>query len=67
MCAVPRQGPCPSKTTAKVQKVWESAKKVEEKFEGNGKMLIQLSQVGLSIKKEVPVVQSKKTFRWLHC
>ena len=29
-------------------------------------MLIQLSQVGRSIKKEVPVVQSKKKFRWLH-
>ena len=62
MCAVPRQGPCPSNTTAKVQNVWESAKKVEGKFGGNGKMLIQLSQVGRSIKKEAPIVKNKKMF-----
>jgi hypothetical protein len=37
MCVAPRQEPCPDNTTAKVQNVWESAKKVLEKFGGNGK------------------------------
>ena len=32
MCVVPRQEPCPDNTGAKIQNVWESAKKVEEKF-----------------------------------
>jgi len=38
------------KTAAKLQKRLEAAKKVEEKFGGDGKMLIQLSQVRRSIK-----------------
>ena len=42
-------------------------RKLGKNLEGMGKMLIQLSQVGLSIKKEAPIVQSKKMFRWLHC
>ena len=37
MCVVPRQEACPDNTGAKMQNVWESAKKVEEKFGGNGK------------------------------
>ena len=37
MYVVPRQEPCPGNTTAKLQKVWERAKKVEEKFGEDGK------------------------------
>lgn len=37
MCVVPQQEPCLGNTGAKIQNVWEPAKKVKEKFGENGK------------------------------
>ena len=53
MCVVPRQEPCPGNTGAKLQNVWESAKKVEEKFGGDGK------NAYLCHKKETPSYQQE--------
>jgi hypothetical protein len=41
---LPDRETCPDNTGAKVQKVWELAKKVEEKIGGNGKMLNYVRQ-----------------------
>jgi hypothetical protein len=40
MCVAPRQEPCPGNTAAKLQNVWESARKFRKNLEGTGKMLI---------------------------
>jgi hypothetical protein len=43
MCVAPRQELCPGNTIAKLQNVWETSKKVQEKFEGNGKKAVHFS------------------------
>ena len=46
MCVAPRKEPCPDNTGAKIQNVWEMAKKLEEKFGRNWKKLNYVRQYG---------------------
>jgi len=46
MCFAPRQEACPNNTAAKIQNVWETAKKSVEKFGSKGKKTIFVLAIG---------------------
>ncbi len=46
MCFAPRQEACPNNTAAKIQNVWETAKKSAEKIGSKGKKSIFVLAVG---------------------